>query len=113
MKYFLIALLCIGLNVTNPSKNDFIEFASTHIKNKYPDLNFKPESNATDLEKIISGVGNTMITNFLTETTTQKDYWILSVFEVDMKLARDFGIKEKNLKVLGVAGTFIPLSEIN
>jgi hypothetical protein len=101
------------LNVTNPSKNDFIEFASTHIKNKYPDLNFKPESNATDLEKIISGVGNTMITNFLTETTTQKDYWILSVFEVDMKLARDFGIKEKNLKVLGVAGTFIPLSEIN
>jgi hypothetical protein len=54
-----------------------------------------------------------MVTNFLTESTTQKDYWILSVFEVDMKLARDFGIKEKNLKVLGVAGTFIPLSEIN
>jgi disulfide oxidoreductase YuzD len=38
------------LNVTNPSKTDFIEFASTHIKKKYPDLNFKPESNATDLE---------------------------------------------------------------
>ena len=113
MKYFLIALLCIGLNVTNPSKTDFIEFASIHIKEKYPDLNFKPESNATDLEKIISGLGNTMITNFLTESTSQKDYWILSVFEVDMKLARDFGIKEKNLKVLGVAGTFVPLSEIN
>jgi hypothetical protein len=113
VKYFLIALLCIGLNVTNPSKTDFIEFASIHIKKKYPDLNFKPESNATDLEKIISGVGNTMITNFLTESTTQKDYWILSVFEVDMKLARDFGIKEKNLKVLGVAGTFVSLSEIN
>ena len=113
MKYFLIALLCIGLNVTNPSKTDFIEFASTHIKNKYPDLNFKPETNANELEKIIAGVGNTMVTNFLTESTTQKDYWILSVFEVDMKLARDFGIKEKNLKVLGVAGIFIPLSEIN
>ena len=112
MKYFLIALLCIGLNVTNPSKTDFIEFASTHIKNKYPDLNFKPETNANELEKIIAGVGNTMVTNFLTESTTQKDYWILSVFEVDMKLARDFGIKEKNLKVLGVAGTFIPFSEI-
>lgn len=76
-------------------------------------MNFKPESNATDLEKIISGLGNTMISNFLTESTTRKDYWILSVFEVDMKLARDFGIKEKNLKVLGVAGTFVPLSEIN
>ena len=76
-------------------------------------MNFKPESDATDLEKIISGLGNTMITNFLTESTTQKDYWILSVFEVDLKLARDFGIKEKNLKVLGVAGTLVPLSEIN
>jgi len=30
-----------------------------------------------------------------------------------MKIARDFGIKEKNLKVLGVAGIFVPLSEIN
>ena len=113
MKYFLIALLCIGLNVTNPSKTDFIEFASTHIKNKYPDLNFKPETNANELEKIIAGLGNTMITNFITESTNRKDYWILSVFEVNMKLARDFGIKEKNFKVLGVAGTFIPLSEIN
>jgi hypothetical protein len=30
-----------------------------------------------------------------------------------MKLARDFGIKEKNIKVLGVVGKFLPLSELN
>ena len=113
MKYILIAILCIGLHSTNPSKTDFIEFASIQIKKKYPELDFKPESSATSLEKLISGFGNTMVSNYLTESTTQKDYWILSVFEVDMKLARDFGIKEKNLKVLGVAGTFVPLSEIN
>ena len=112
MKYFLIALLCIGLNVTNPSKTDFIEFASTHIKNKYPDLNFKPETNANELEKISAGVGNTMVTNFLTESTTQKDYWILSVFEVDMKLARDFGVKEKNIKVIGILDKFIPMPDL-
>ena len=113
MKYILIALLCIGLHSTNPSKTDFIEFASIQIKNKYPELNFKPESSNTGLEKLISGLGNTMVSNFLTESTTQKDYWIFSIFEVDMKLARDFGIKGENLKVLGVAGTFVPLSEIN
>ena len=110
MKYLLIALLCIGLNVTNPSKTDFIEFASTHIKKKYPDLNFKPESNATDLEKIISGLGNTMITNFLNEGTTRKDYVVFSIYELDMKLARDFGVETKNIKVLGVSGNFIPLT---
>jgi len=113
VKYFLIALLCIGLNVTNPSKNDFIEFASIQIKKKYPELDFKPESSATSLEKLISGFGNTMVSNYLTESTTQKDYLIFSIFEVDMKLARDFGIKEKNIKVLGVVGKFLPLSELN
>ena len=112
MRYILIAILCIGLNITNPSKNDFIEFASLQIKKKYPELDFKPESNATGIEKIISGLGNTMVSNFLTDSTTQKDYFILSIFEVDMKLARDFGIKEKNIKVLGVAGNFLPLPEL-
>ena len=63
MRYILIAILCIGLNITNPSKNDFIEFASLQIKKKYPELDFKPESSATGLEKIISGLGNTMVSN--------------------------------------------------
>ena len=62
---------------------------------------------------MISRFGNTLLNNNLTDSTTQKDYWIFSIFEVDMKLARDFGIKEKNLKVLGLAGAFVPLSEIN
>jgi hypothetical protein len=101
------------LHSTNPSKTDFIEFASIQIKKKYPELDFKPESGVTSLEKLISGFGNTMVSNYLTESTTQKDYLIFSIFEVDMKLARDFGIKEKNIKVLGVAGKFLPLSELN
>lgn len=113
MRYILIAILCIGLHSTNPSKTDFIEFASIQIKKKYPELDFKPESGVTSLEKLISGFGNTMVSNYLTESTTQKDYLIFSIFEVDMKLARDFGIKEKNIKVLGVAGKFLPLSELN
>lgn len=107
MRYNLIAILCIGLYSTNPSKTDFIEFASIQIKKKYPELDFKPESG------VISLIGNTMVSNYLTESTTQKDYLIFSIFEVDMKLERDFGIKEKNIKVLGVAGKFLPLSELN
>ena len=112
MKYILIALLCIGLHSTNPSKTDFIEFASIQIKKKYPELDFKPESSATGLEKLISGFGNTMVSNFLTESTTQKDYWIFSIFEVDMKLARDFGVKEKNIMVIGVLDKFIPMPDL-
>ena len=72
MKYILIAILCIGLHSTNPSKTDFIEFASMQIKKKYPELDFKPESSATSLEKLISGFGNTMVSNFL---TVGEVYW--------------------------------------
>ena len=112
MKYIVIALLCFGLHATNPSKTDFIEFAATQIKLKHPELDFKPERAATGLEKMISGIGNAMITNFLTESTSQKDYIIFSVFEVDMKLARDFGIKEKNIKVIGIVDKFIPMPDL-
>ncbi len=51
-----------------------------------------------------------MVTNFLNEATTRKDYVVFSIYELDMKTARDFGIEAKNIKVLGVVGNFIPLS---
>ena len=112
MKYIVISLPCFGLHATNPYKTDFIEFATTQIKSKHPELDFKPEKGATGLEKMISGIGNAMITNYLTESTSQKDYIFFSVFEVDMKLARDFGIKEKNIKVIGIFDKFIPMPDL-
>ncbi len=108
-RYILIVILGFGLHVTNPSKSGFIEFASIQIKRKYPELDFKPEGSATGLEKLFSGFGNAMVSAYLADYTTQKDYLIFSVFEVDMKLARDFGINEKNIKVLGIAGKYLPL----
>lgn len=119
MRYILIAILCLGLHVTNPSESDFIEFASAQIKTrlleKHPDaaglgkIISRTGPDTAGLENLISGFGNVIISAYLTEYTTQKDYLIFSVYEVDMKLARDFGVNEKNIKVLGIAGKFLPL----
>ncbi len=110
IQILIIAVIGFVLNVTNPSKSEFIDFASTQIKKKYPDLDFKVDKSTSAIEKMIAGFGNTMITNFLNEGTTRKDYVVFSIYELDMKLARDFGVETKNIKVLGVAGNFIPLT---
>jgi biotin-(acetyl-CoA carboxylase) ligase len=107
----LLLIIGFGLNVTNPSKNEFIDFASAQIKKKYPDLDFNAKLNGSGLEKMIAGFGNMIITNFLNEATTRKDYVMFSIYELDMKMARDFGVEAKNMKILGIAGNFFPLTK--
>lgn len=111
IKTLVLALVGFVLNLTNPSQNDFIDFASEEVKKKYPELDFKSEQSANGIEKLVAGFGNMMITNFLTEATTRKDYWLFSVYELNLKAARDFGVPVKNMKILGIAGQFIPLSK--
>ena len=108
----IIVLLIIGfgLNVTNPTKNDFVDFASKQIKKNYPNLDFKTDEKSSGIERMIAGFGNMLITNYLNESTTRRDYLVFSLYEVDMKLARDFGVKAKNMKVLGIGGNFVPLT---
>lgn len=108
----VLVLIVLGfmMNVMNPSKNEFIDFASAQIKKKYPDLDFKADTGTSAIEKMIAGFGNMMITNFLNEATTRKDYVVFSIYELDMKMARDFGVEAKNIKVLGIVGNFIPLT---
>ena len=108
----VLVLIVLGfmMNVMNPSKNEFIDFASAQIKKKYPDLDFKADKETSAIEKMIAGFGNMMITNFLSEATTRKDYIVFSIYELDMKMARDFGVEAKNIKVLGIVGNFIPIS---
>ena len=108
----VLVLIVLGfvMNVMNPSKNEFIDFASAQIKKKYPDLDFKENKGTSAIEKMVAGFGNMMITNFLNEATTRKDYVVFSIYELDMKMARDFGVEAKNIKVLGIVGNFIPLT---
>jgi len=103
------AVIGVGLNITNPSKNEFIDFAAGQVKENYPDLNFKTNSESSGIEKMIAGFGNMMITTVIAESIVTKDYFFFSIHELDMKLARNFGVDEKNIKVLGIAKHFVPL----
>ena len=106
----ILILFGFVMNVMNPNKTEFIDFASAQIKKKYPDLDFKADKGTSAIEKMIAGFGNMMITNFLSEATTRQDYIVFTIYELDMKMARDFGVEAKNIKVLGIVGNFIPIS---
>jgi hypothetical protein len=110
VQLLVVFMLGVALNATNPSKADFVEFASVQVKERYPNLNFKETQGDTGVERILAGFGNMMITNYLTEYTERKDYFVLSIFILDMHVARDFGIDARNMKVLGVLGQFVPLN---
>jgi len=109
IQIIVLAIIGIGLNITNPSKNEFIDFAAGQVKKNYPDLDFKTNSESSGIEKMIAGFGNMMITTVITESTATKDYFFFTIYELDMKLARDFGVDAKNIKVLGIANHFVPL----
>ena len=108
----VVFFLGVALNAFNPSKADFVEFAAVQVKKKYPNLNFQESAAGSGIERILAGFGNMMVTNYLNEYTTRKDYIVFSIYELDMRFARDFGIQANNMKVLGVVGQFVPLSGV-
>lgn len=110
VQLLVVLVFGVALNASNPSKADFVEFAAVQVKKKYPNLNFKETQGDTGVERILAGFGNMMMTNYLTEYTERKDYFVLSIFTLDMHVARDFGIDAQNMKVMGILGQFIPLS---
>jgi hypothetical protein len=52
-------------------------------------------------------LGNSVLSDFIRQNTDRRDYVFFSVYELDLSLARDFGFSEKNLKVIGIAGSFL------
>ncbi len=109
----VVFFLGVALNASNPSKAEFVEFAAVQVKKKYPNLNFQESAGGSGIERILAGFGNMMVTNYLNEYTTRKDYIVFSIYELDMRVARDFGIQANNMKVLGVVGQFVPLSGVS
>lgn len=112
VQLLVVFILGVSLNASNPSKADFVEFAAVQVKKKYPNLNFQETAGGSGLERILAGFGNMMVTNYLNEYTERKDYFVFSIYELDMRVARDFGIQANNMKVLGVVGQFVPLSGV-
>jgi hypothetical protein len=107
--FLLLVVFVIGFffHLTNPSKSDFVSFASIELKRRNPELQVNLDQATSLSERLLIGLGNSVLSDFIRQNTDRRDYVFFSVYELDLSLARDFGFSEKNLKVIGIAGSFL------
>ena len=95
----LFSVLCF----TNPSKQEFVYFATQKISgNISKNLN----SDNQFLNNVVSGFTSLFVDGLI----QHQNYLIFSTYTLDLELARRFGSNVKDVKFLGIAGQFIPLS---
>lgn len=95
----VFAVLCF----TNPSKQEFVLFATQKISgNISQNLN----SDNQLLNNIVSGFTSLVVDGLI----QHQNYLIFSTYTLDLDLVRRFGGNVRDVKFLGIAGQFIPLS---
>ncbi|QWD13093.1 DUF4359 domain-containing protein [Polynucleobacter paneuropaeus] len=95
----LFSVLCF----TNPSKQEFVYFATQKISG-----NISKNLNSDDefLNSILNGFTSLLVD----ELIQHQNYLIFSTYSLDLELVRRFGGNVKDVKFLGIAGQFISLS---
>jgi hypothetical protein len=101
MKYILI-IAVIFLFITNPKQEDFNRFAQEYTR-----------SNSNSGEAIVDSLAGAFVSEIAAENTYRKDYYIFSIYTVDLSLIALFSTNLPNeVKILGIAGNFLPMSQI-
>jgi len=99
----VIFLVLAFLSFTNPSKTEFVQYASEHISTK---ISEKVDSDNAIVNNLISGFTNLLVDSLI----EHRNFLIFSTYKLDLNLVRAFGGKMQDVMYLGIAGQFIPLS---
>ena len=105
ISFFTILPIVIfsALCLTNPSKQEFVLYASQKISgNISQNLN----SDNQFLNNIVSGFAGLVVDGLI----QHQNFLVFSTYSLDLELVRRFGGNVKDVKFLGIAGRFIPLS---
>jgi hypothetical protein len=95
----IFSVLCF----TNPSKQEFVLFASQKISGN---ISQNIDSDNQFLNNIVNGFTSLLVDGLI----QHHNYLIFSTYTLDLELVRRFGENVKDVKFLGIAGQFIPLS---
>jgi len=99
----VIVLVIVFLSITNPSKTEFVQYASENISSKISD---KVDSDSEIVNNLISGFTSILVDGLI----QHQNFLIFSTYKLDLNLVRAFGGKMQDVMYLGIAGQFIPLS---
>ena len=101
MGNFIFAILGLILFATNPKPADFDQFIRSTIASK-------TESGNTFVDLLAGSVAADMTKEY----TIRKNFYVFSIYTIDLSVLSIFKPDiPKQLKVLGIANQFVPLSQ--
>ena len=101
MRYLITIIVLITMSFSNPTRSEFGSFLSSHIKKE---MIKKGETKET------SNLAGGIVSLFAKKNVERSDFVFASYYYIDMSTLRDFGAETKDIKMLGIFNTFIPLS---
>jgi len=102
----IVAIIGIFLLITNPSKDDFVEYLTIEAKARMNKEKIVKGEDSSFWNGIILLFGRMM----LNEVGKYKNFFFFSTFTIDLSTFSDFGSDLKNIELLGIGKMFIPLS---
>ena len=107
MKWFYTLLvLCLGtLFFTNPDMQDFKEYIREESRRMIQE-NITPPG----LAEALSGFGSEIAQSFVDDATIRKEYYLFSMYEIDLTPRNT---SDRAYKFLGVGGTFVNLRKFD
>ena len=112
----IMAIIVVaGLRFTDPSKDDFRQYVQARVERKLQDDARKRDPNGDTASNPLQALGVSMARGIagvaVDHSTVHRDYWLFGTFDVDGTLLRLSGSDVGDMKFLGIAGTFVPLSQ--
>jgi hypothetical protein len=100
----VIFIIALGLLVSNPDKQDFVDFMKTELSKKLD----KNNSTNVNLNRITQGIAGFLLNEFV----DRKNYYLFSIYKINRPPF--FGASKDDStdkEFFGIAGTFLPLSK--
>ena len=102
----IVLTLSVGLALTNPTKDDYLDFVETELKKAMDKsaLNQSDQDSAM-VRSIFQSHSHELVRSFVGPRTIRRNWGLVSFYESRLSNA--------DILVLGVAGRFIPLKGID
>ena len=102
MRYLIIIIIVLSfMFFTNPSERDFSSFLATHVNEE-----MAKKGESAEIRNFSGGI----VGLFAEKTVRRTDLFFASYYHLDMSRLRDFGSDIKDINMIGVFGTFLPIS---
>lgn len=102
MRYLITTIVLIIMGFSNPTTPEFSSYLASHIKNKMLE-----DGETKETSNLSAGIASL----FAKSSVDRTNFIFASTYFIDMSIFRDFGAETKDIRMIGIFGTFLPISK--